>query len=254
MKPYYEDEWVTLYHGDCREVLPGIAGFASVIVTDPPYGETNLAWDRWQDGWAQAVAGWSRQLWCFGSMRMFLEHRDDFGPWQYAQEIVWEKHNGSGFHADRFRRVHEFATHWYQGPWEALHTNVQTTPDATARTVRKKAKPPQWHGATGGTVYRSEDGGPRLMRSVLRVRSEHGRAVHPTQKPLGIIDPLIAYSSDPGDTVLDPFTGSGSVLLAARQSRRHAIGIEADEAYCETAVRRLSHFELFGALSTEVTP
>lgn len=239
---------MTLFLGDCREVLSSIEKVA-VIVTDPPYGETNLGWDRWQDGWAQSVAPLASQLWCFGSMRMFLDRRDDFAPWRYAQEIVWEKHNGSSFHADRFRRVHEFATHWYQGEWESLTRNVQTTPDATARTVRKKARPPQWHGATGDTVYVSEDGGPRMMRSVLYVRSEHGRAVHPTQKPLPILDPLIAYSSNVGEVVLDPFAGSGSVLLAARQAGRRAIGVEADERYCEVAAARLGNRELFGALA-----
>lgn len=247
-EPFYQDESVALYHGDCRELLPRLAGKAAAIVTDPPYGETSLGWDTWQEGWVSALAGWSRQLWCFGSMRMFLEHRDDFDAWNYAQEIVWEKHNGSSFHADRFRRVHELATHWYQGPWEELTRNVQTTPDATARTVRRKERPAHT-GDIADSTYTSVDGGPRMMRSVLQVRSEHGRAVHPTQKPLGILDPLIAYSSNAGDTILDPFAGSGAILLAARQAGRHAIGIEADECYCDRAAARLAARALFEALA-----
>lgn len=87
---------------------------------------------------------------------------------------------------------------------------------------------------------RREDGGPRLMRSVLQVRSEHGRAVHPTQKPLGILRPLIQYSCSIDGTMLDPFAGSGSTLLAARELGRRAIGIEAREDYCEAAVKRLA--------------
>jgi site-specific DNA-methyltransferase (adenine-specific) len=86
------------------------------------------------------------------------------------------------------------------------------------------------------------------MRSVLQVRSEHGRAVHPTQKPLGILSPLISYSVPPGGLVLDPFMGSGSTLLAARQLGRRAIGIEADEAYCKAAVQRLGQGELLTQL------
>jgi site-specific DNA-methyltransferase (adenine-specific) len=236
--PYYEQDGIRLYHGDCRDLLPSLRG--AVLIVDPPYAETNLRWDHWPVGWVGDTVGTAPQMWCFGSMRMFLDRRDEFGEWTYAQEVVWEKHNGSSFHADRFRRVHELVTHWYCEPWETLTRNVQTTPDATARTVRKKARPPQWHGATGDTVYRSQDGGPRMMRSVLRVRSEHGRALHPTQKPLGILAPLIAYSTNPGDVVLDPFAGAGSVLLAARLAGRSAIGVEIDERYCEIAAARLA--------------
>jgi site-specific DNA-methyltransferase (adenine-specific) len=67
---------------------------------------------------------------------------------------------------------------------------------------------------------------------------------HPTEKPLGILDPLIRYACPPGGLVLDPFAGSGSTLDAARQSGRRAIGIEGREDYCEAAVRRLSALTL----------
>lgn len=237
-EPYYANGSVTLYHGDFREVLPP-TGYFAAIVTDPPYGETNLTWDRWVDDWPSTLAGRSRQMWCFGSMRMFLEHRDEFAPWKFGQEIVWEKHNGSSFDTTRFRRVHELAAHFYQGEWSSLTKNMQTTPDATARVVRRKARPAQWHGETGSTVYTSNDGGPRMMRSVLFERSEHGRALHPTQKPLGILLPLIAYSTDVGDAVLDPFAGSGSTLAAARLLGRAAVGVEASEEFCEVIARRL---------------
>lgn len=247
MKPYYEDALVTLYHGDCREV-PWHARYFDAIVADPPYGETSLAWDSWPTNWPTELAGWSRQLWCFGSMRTFLEHAAEFGPWRYAQEVVWEKHNGSSFHADRFRRVHELATHWYQGQWGTLTRNMQTTPDATARTVRRKERPLHT-GEIAGSTYTSVDGGPRMMRSVLRVRSEHGRALHPTQKPLGILAPLIAYSSNPGDVILDPFAGSGSALIAAKLAGRNAIGCETNESYCELAAKRLSQGSLFEVLA-----
>lgn len=241
MKPYYTDDQVTLYNADCRELLPSLSG--DVCVTDPPYGETSLSWDRWPEGWPALVP--TSQLWCFGSMRMFLEQRDQFGGWKLAQDIVWKKHNGSGFHADRFRRVHEIAVHWYRGDWSELDLTAQVTMDATARQVRRKQRPAHT-GYVGASSFVSEDGGPRLMTSVIDVRSMHGRAVHPTEKPTGILDPLIAYSCPPGGTVLDPFAGSGSTLDAARCSGRRAIGIEVSEAYCEVVARRLSQGSLFG--------
>jgi site-specific DNA-methyltransferase (adenine-specific) len=248
VKPYYEDDTVQLYLGDMREILPGLGLQADLVCTDPPYGETSLTWDRWVNGWPTIAATIARSLWCFGSMRMFLDRRDDFttAGWKLSQDIVWEKHNGSGFQNDRFKRVHENALHWYRGDWRDQYREVPTTPDATPRTVRRKHRPPHM-GEIGDGAYRSEDGGPRLMRSVLQVRSMHGRALHPTEKPLGILTPLIEYACPPGGLVVDPFAGSGSTLDAARQSGRRAVGMEADERYAEAAARRLSQLTFGGA-------
>ena len=70
MKPYYEGGGIQLWHGDMREILPTLGDFEA-CVTDPPYQETSLKWDRWVDGWPALVAEHTRSLWCFGSMRMF---------------------------------------------------------------------------------------------------------------------------------------------------------------------------------------
>jgi site-specific DNA-methyltransferase (adenine-specific) len=173
-------------------------------------------------------------------MKAILEHQQhEFAGWTRAQEIVWEKHNGSSFHADRFKRVHEFAVHWYLGPWANVYKDPPVTLDATPRTVRRKQRPPHTGHIEAGS-YTSEDGGPRLMRSVLYCRSEHGSAVNETQKPLGVLRPLISFSCPPGGVVLDPFSGAGSTLLAARDLGRRAIGIELREQQCEAAVARLA--------------
>lgn len=240
MRPYYEEDGIAIYHGDCREVLPTLEGGGmAAVVTDPPYGDTSLDWDEPVKDWLDLVD--VKQVWCFASLRFLLEHGADFtdAGWRYGQEVVWEKHNGSGFHADRFKRVHEFAVHWYRGNWRGLYLKPPTTNDARKRTVRRKTRPSHT-GHIEKSAYASEDGGPRLMRSVLAVRSEHGRALHPTQKPLGILAPLITYSVPPSGAVLDPFMGAGSTLRAAKDSGRKAIGIEKSERYCEIAAERLA--------------
>ena len=244
-EPYYTDDTVTLYLGDCREVLPVLGVDADLVLADPPYGETSLAWDRWPDGWLTSAAEIASSLWCFGSMRMFLLHGMEFAAagWKLSQDIVWEKHNGSGFAADRFKRVHESIVHWYRGEWSELFREVQTTPDATKRTVRRRTRPAHT-GVIGNGEYSTQGGGPRLMRPVLQVRSMHGRALHPTEKPLGILEPLIRYACPPGGLVVDPFAGSGSTLDAARQAGRRAVGIEANERYAELAKRRLEQLTL----------
>lgn len=230
----YDEGGITIYHGDCREILP-MLGPADAVITDPPYGVTALKWDVRVEGWMGLLP--SACCWCFGSMKYFLAER--FDGWSYAQELVWEKHNGSNFHADRFRRVHELIVQFYRGDWAAIYKQPQFTPTAQRRTVR--TRPRQAHfGKIDSTPYESEDGGPLIMRSVLFARSCHGYAEHPTQKPISVIAPLIEYSCSPGGVVLDPFMGSGSTLIAAKQAGRSAIGIELQEIYCEIAVKRLA--------------
>lgn len=213
------------------------------VIADPPYNETSLAWDRWPSEWPSAVRRVlkrSGSMWVFGSQRMFLDRIDEFDGWRFSQDIIWEKQNGSSAAADRFRRVHEHVLLFYRtdSPWGGVYKDVQYTLDATARRVRRKQKPPHW-GVLDGSSYTSEDGGPRLMRSVLQVRSEHGRALHPTQKPLGIVEPLLRYSCPPGGLVLDPFAGSGTTGVAALRNGRSADLIEINPDYCKIIAKRL---------------
>ena len=240
MRPYYEDEWVTLYHGDWRDLAHGLSVRTDLIVADPPYGETALDWDRWPTGWPTQAMQLGDSMWCFGSMRMFLDRHHEFAHWKMSQDVVWEKHNGSSLAADRFTRVHEHAVHWYRGAWSEVYHQPPTTPDATARAVRRKAKPVHHQGARGPAYYTSEDGGPRIMRSVIYCRSMHGRAINETEKPTGILEPLIEYACRPGGLVLDLFSGSGAVLVAAKATGRRGIGFEVRESQCEGAARRLA--------------
>lgn len=245
-EPYYSDDAVTLYHGRFEDVLRAI-NFpkADLVLTDPPYGETSLDWDRWPRGWPSLLEPCAPAMWCFGSMRMFLEHNAEFTGWKLSQDIVWEKHNGSSLAADRFSRVHEHALHWYQGAWSEIHHETPTTADATARVVRKKGRPAQWIGATGETTYVSHDGGPRLMRSVMFHRSMHGQnPINETQKPEGILEPLISYGCPVGGLILDPFAGSCSSAVAARNIGRRAICVEQRESQCEKAALRLAQAPL----------
>lgn len=239
---YYTDDFVTLYHGDYRDVLPtvDVQGRADLVIADPPYGETSLEWDSWPDSWPGAMLHMAQSMWSFGSMRMFLDRRHEFDGWKLSQDIVWEKHNGAGFQADRFKRVHEHALHWYQGDWSAVHHDTPTTMDATARTVKRRGQTPHM-GKIGSVVdYATTDGGPRLARSVLFARSMNGFAINETEKPVGLLEPLVSYGCPPGELVLDPFAGSCSTLIAARNLGRRAIGIEKRESQCEAAANRLA--------------
>jgi site-specific DNA-methyltransferase (adenine-specific) len=227
------------------DVMDGLAQLPDqsvhCIVTDPPYGETSLVWDRAHKGWMQEIRRVLRRdgsMWVFGSLKSHMAA--DWSGWTIAQDVVWEKHNGSNAFADRFRRVHEIAVHAYRddAKWSDVYNRPLFTNDARARTVRRKQRPPQW-GEINSSWYRSEDGGPRLARSVMFYRSCHGEAEHPTQKPVAVILPLIEVSCPPDGVVLDPFVGSGTTAIAARQSERGCIGIERDPEYAAMARRRV---------------
>lgn len=234
-----------LHFGDCRAVMRDFPpGSVDACITDPPYGDTSLEWDAQVSGWLDEVARVLKpnaSIWVFGSMRFLaplFEEMDALG-FKYSQDIVWEKQNGTGFHNDRFRRVHEHAVLFYRGAWSDVYHDTQYTNDATAKTVRRKARPAHTGHIERGH-YVSEDGGPKLMRSVIYQPNEHGQALHPTQKPVELVLPLVRYSVPPGGIVLDPFMGSASVGMSARIAEREYIGIDNRADYFAICQRRMS--------------
>ena len=236
--PYYKDDLVTLYNCDYREGdLENL--HPDAIVTDPPYGETSLEWDRWPEKWLADAYMMTRNLWCFGSFRMFHDHAAEFALWKLAQDTVWEKHNGSGFAIDRFKRVHEFAAQWYRGEWGTLYNSPPVLSGPPGVTQRRKARPPHMGMIGDGTTYLSNDDGDRLMRSVVKMRSMHGKAINETEKPVPLVGLYVQTSVPPGGLVVDLFAGSGSTGIAARQQGKRAILFELRESQCEETAKRL---------------
>jgi site-specific DNA-methyltransferase (adenine-specific) len=237
MRPYYEQHGITIYHGDCREIAPLLAVEFDAVIADPPYDQTSLGWDRWPSGWPDTMALVSRSLWCFGSLRMFLDRKDEFSEWQLSQDVVWEKHNGSGFAADRFKRVHDQAVHFYRGDWSTVyHETPKVQYGGPVKTVRKRGQTPHT-GTIGNTGY--VDDGSRLIRSVMFAPSMHGNAENETQKPEVIVAPLVEYACPRGGIILAPFCGSGTDVVVARVTGRRAVGMDVREEQCEKAANRL---------------
>lgn len=238
--PYYQDERVTLYHGDWREIIAEDFT-ADLILTDPPYGETALEWDTWPKGWPALATRHANSMWCFGSMRMFFEHINEFSDWRFSQDVVWNKNTTGMNPGDRFSRCHEFATHWYQGDWSTIHHEAPRVPavkrvagDVISRGVVGKGRVTGEMGA-----YRLVSDGMAYQRTVMDADSIRG-GIHPTEKPGRILEPLIEYGCPTGGTVLDLFAGSTSTLVSARNTGRNAVGYELREEQCETAAMRLS--------------
>lgn len=248
-EPYYQDDLVTLYLGSMFDVLPSLGETFAACVTDPPYGQTSLDWDKWPDGWADVVAEYTSSLWCFGTMRMFLDRRDDFAAWNLSQDVVWDKTRPTTVVTDRFRRRHELVTHWYRGAWADVRHELPKVPSgkplqrsAGRSHLTNEGERVYAFGAHAGW----DDDGTRYMASVIEaaplssVARRHGYAINPTQKPEAVLRPLIQYGCAPDGVVLDPFAGSGSTGLAARNLGIRSVLIEAREGQCEATAARLS--------------
>lgn len=206
MRLFYEAPGVQLWHGDCREAQSVVGpGRFSLVLADPPYEQTSLAWDVWPDGWLVAMQGLRSEggsLWCWGTLRTFMSRAGDFAEakWLLAQDCVWEKHNGSQPAVDRFLRVHEQVAHFYpaSAAWGSIYRDPQRVPASpehahkAGRVVHRKASP-KHTGEHRPSTY--VDDGMRRQRSVWRVRSMHapgsGRGHPQTTRGAGAAHPLL---------------------------------------------------------------
>lgn len=211
MKPYYEQDGVTIYHGDAREIAGQVA--YDVVLTDPPYGTgQKVAYDVFRDTLAnwQPLADWLVDL--PQPMAFTLSHTRLFDLKRRPQWLgVWDKMYTSGI-------VHVGAS----PTWEPIC--FYNLPNQSRGRGR-------WD-----DVFRYVGRGfPALDE----------RLPHPCPKPIALYRRLVQVLPD--GVVIDPFMGSGTTLLAAKDLGRRAIGIDVSEAYCELAARRLSQGVLFGS-------
>lgn len=226
MEPYYQDESVTLYHGDCQEVMAGMEEQSvTAVITDPPYTERTHRMAKTNKGKGYGVkatdfahiadddlagilaeCGRVTRRWVVASLAYQHAFKFDAEPPAGLRTLrlgVWVKTNPMPMiSADRPA----------QG-WEAI-----------AYMHRADTKP-KWN---GGGVHGNY---------VLPVSQNTG---HPTAKPIPMIRDMVRKFTNPGDTVFDPFAGSGTTLRAAVDEGRHAIGVELDERYCEIIAKRLA--------------
>lgn len=201
-KPYYCDELVTLYHGDCREITAWRT--ADVLVTDPPYGMGYVS------GWRAApitgdanaaIRDVALVLW--GDRPALV-----FGTWRVARPpatrtvLVWDKGEWPG--------MGDLAL-----PWGPSHEEIYVLGEGFV-------------GAREGTVLRV-----RRLGATSSATPEH-----PTPKPVSLMERLLEKC--PPGQVADPFAGAGATLVAAKGLGRRAVGVEVEERYCEIAARRLA--------------
>jgi DNA modification methylase len=217
--PYYEEDGITIYNADCRQVLPFV-GRMDLLLTDPPYG-IDIAKSGKVGGSNNAKAkdygasDWDKEP----PRRWFLEAAKE----KAERAILWGGNYYEGLPPSRCWLVwHKNDTACNFADCELAWTNI---PGGV------KYKRHLWNG------YWQEDMGNKEAR------------VHPTQKPTALMRWCLSLVPE-AQTVLDPFMGSGTTLVAARLEGRKAIGIEISERYCEAAVKRLAQKTLFWVMVT----
>lgn len=202
MTIYFENDLVTLHHGDCLESTEWLS--ADVLVTDPPYGmayqsgrrkQKAIAGDKTLNVRDDALALWgSKPALVFGTWKRPM-------PENVRQLIVWDKRGGAGFSGD------------LNMPWADITEEIYVL----------------GHGWVGRRV-------PGIYS--IPTLPPGNRPDHPTPKPVTLMGKLLEHCPD--GVIADPFAGSGATLVAAQLAGRRAIGVEMDEQYCELIAKRLA--------------
>lgn len=236
------DGRVRLYRGDCMEWFPRLPkAWGDAIVTDPPYGTTDAAWDKavdWSVLWPMLDAASSAETVVTASFaaQPFATDLINSDRRRFRYELVWDKGTVVGFlNANRQPlRQHELVLIFARRSKGSVY-NPQFT-EGAPYTVKNRAD--------RSTLYRShgasrttKNPGIRYPTSVLRFKKQ--RKHHPTSKPVALCEWLIRTYSREGALVADPFLGSGSTGVAAIQTGRRFVGIEREPGYFDTAVDRI---------------
>lgn len=215
LEPYYKDSAVTIYHGDCREILPDLPK-VDLVLTDPPYllsemGGGGAFGDRshivntkgFTDGGIDyAFLAPYNNWFVFCSLKQLPELLKLAGDHDRMNLLIWAKPNPVPTCCNKYLPDVEFIVHAF----------------------------------SKGRLF-----GDFVDKSCFHIHPCGNKdTAHPNEKPLPVIGRLVRLGTEDNNTILDPFMGSGTTLRAAKDLGRKAIGIEIEEKYCEIAARRMS--------------
>ena len=231
----------TLYNGNSFDVLPKLDVEVDAVVTDMPFGITDCKWDKRipLDKFWELVEHKTKptaNIVLFACGRFTHELYNSKRKW-YRYDMIWVKNKKCGFLNANLQplRNHESILVFVRpGFFKKGTYNPQKTPGGRAGIRKTKRR---------GGVYRSIDGCEKYYDgtihpcSVLYFKNETG--LHPTQKSVPLMEHLVKSCSNEGDTVIDPFMGSGSTGIACVSTGRRFIGIERDRKFFDIAVQRI---------------
>lgn len=252
MKPYYQDDFVTLYHGDCLLVMPTLpASSVDMVLCDLPYGTTSCAWDTvipfdalWREYRRIAKTNAAIILMAGQPFAAALT-MSNISSFRY--EWIWTKNMGTGVAFARHQpmRYHESILVFYQ-------SHPTYNPQKRARNSAASINVCRYLNHTGGNKsshgslpritkkYDPETKGPESILAFDCVPNGGGRKLHPTQKPVALMEYLIRTYTNAGDVVLDNCMGSGTTGVACINTGRAFLGIEKDAGYFSIARTRIN--------------
>lgn len=229
IKPYYRDRYVTIYHGDCREILPTLDKM-DLVLTDPPY-----------IGLGDNIAHWGDS----GVGKHYGDSITVGNPWDASLDwlqIAWDRCTRgmlvfcSYHNVDRIpslvdgKKVALISWHSRNSP-----TPVHNVPHFTTQFIWAFQRETGLLWRKLKTMYDIPKLATGCISSGERFMDVNKRATHPTQKPEALMMELLKVEAD---TILDPFLGTGTTAYCAKKLNRKCIGIEIEEKYCEIAANR----------------
>jgi site-specific DNA-methyltransferase (adenine-specific) len=244
---------IELYHGDCLEIMKGIvSGSIDAIITDPPYGTTACKWDSVIPFWQMwehlgRIIKLGRAIALTG-MQPFTSALVMSNPKCFCYSWVWEKSQATG-HLNAYKKPmtkHEdiiiFSSNGKLPSYYPILT-AKSPKDVRIRSGMRRQSECYGKHKLERDKYKKIEHNMSVPLSVLKINNEKFNTVHPTQKPVALMEYLIKTYTNEGETVLDFTMGSGTTGVAAKINNRSFIGIEKDLEYFKIAQKRIKEAE-----------
>ena len=237
---------IQLIQGDCLQKMKDIPdGSVDLVLTDPPYGTTACKWDSvipFEPMWEQLkrVTKKNGAIVLFGS-QPFTSALVMSNPKMFKYEWVWEKDGGSNFATTKYQPMKEHENILVFGTGKTTYNPIYQERIGS----RKGKETTTIDSGRRNSVYGTQEGGKKLNVGKLRTprsiqRFTRERGIHPTQKPVALMEYLIKTYTNEGETVLDFTMGSGTTGVASKNLNRNFIGIELDAEYFKIAEKRIN--------------
>ena len=239
---------IEIHNTDCRDLMKTIADNSiDLVLTDPPYYSTNLEFDKAPridfEAWlteCKRVLKPNGILVSFADFNLLADLRSK-KVFKSTYELIWHKSMAVGFLDANVRplRNHEFIGVFLDGLKTGTY-NPQKSKGIPYKKVNSGNKGGIYSSGCRNYTREVKDG-KRHPVTIIKASNSNNKTVHPTQKPVDLLQWLIKTYSNEGDTVLDCFMGSGSTGVAAFNNKRRFIGCELDADYFEIAKKRLEN-------------
>lgn len=247
---YYKDEYIRLFQGDCLEVMDKLIEKGikfDAIITDPPYGTTQCKWDSiipFDKMWERLnkVININTPIVLFGS-EPYTSTLISSNLKNFKYNWIWEKDKATG-HLNAKKqpmRKTELISIFYNKQC-VYNPQLSKKPKENIRPPTTKRKNIDNYGSMDKESVRGIPIDMSYPNEILKFRGcfgDKGKSLHPTQKPVDLLEYLINTYTNENELILDFTCGSGTTLLASRNLKRKCIGIELEGKYCEIAKNRL---------------